>query len=164
MNQTAKPENKLNPTGLTKHDIDQFKTYFAVSLVKANNQTEAKARQAAIDLLKQKIKPKQVFYEVSENRDGINKLYFLGWVKLLDGSEVAVFQNRHLVVNRANFLRDLRECESAPLTGYYLTREEANAALAGYFARKLETLKADRGCGCGIDHGENETIFEVPGA
>lgn len=164
MNQTAKPETKLNPIGLTKHDIDQFKTYFAVSLVKANNPEESKARQAAIDLIKQKIKHKQVFFEVSENRDGINKLYFLGWVKLVDGSEVAVFQNRHLVVNRANFLRDLRECESAPLTGYYLTRQEAEQALADLYTRRLEALKADRGCGCGIDHGENEAIFEVPGA
>lgn len=160
MNQATE---KLQATGLTQHDLDQFKKYFAVSLTSKPTPEIKQEREAAIQLLKNKLHHGQVFFEVSQNRDGISKLYFLGWIKLIDGSEVAVFQNRHLVENRANLFRDLRDVDNAPLTGYYLTRDEAEAALADLYKRKLDALTAKQGCGCGIDHDE-EHSFAVPGA
>lgn len=158
--------NTLTPikqTGLTQHDLDQFKSNFVVPLVKEFTPNLQRKRQDAAELLKKKIKRMQVFFQVRDDRQGVEKLYFLGWVVCVDGREVALFQRNHEVITRASLLRDIRDVDNAPLTGYYLTKTEAEKALADFYRRKLDALQGDSCCnhGKGVEHGDH---FPVPGA
>lgn len=144
----------LEPTGLNAHDVNQFKDAYTTPTIGSitNNITDLRLR--ALDLFKKKVRHGQVFYEVSSTRDGIRKLSFIGWIKLLNGSESAVFQIGHAIETRSTFLRDLRDADNAPLTGYYLERTEAEKALADYYRLRLDALEHKPGHTCKLEHGD----------
>jgi len=81
----------------------------------------------------------------------------------MDGREVALFQRNHEVISRASLLRDIRDVDNAPLTGYYLTSKEAEKALADFYRQKLSALQAGTCCnhGKGVERGDP---FPAPGA
>ncbi|AUR95978.1 hypothetical protein NVP1215B_060 [Vibrio phage 1.215.B._10N.222.54.F7] len=138
----------LEPTGLMQHDIKQFTDCFVSPVGSSVNQSLTTKRQNATLLFKQKLRHGQVFFELTEGRDGINKLTFLGWITLVNGSQAAIFQNGHAVISRSSFLRDLRDTANAPLTGYYLDRHDAERVLADFYEQRLNALRA------GHDHGD----------
>ncbi|QNJ59164.1 hypothetical protein [Vibrio phage vB_ValS_PJ32] len=149
---STKPE-RIKPTGLTNLDLEQCRELYAVPVVNAFTLEMNQKRKAATDLLKIKIKPKQVFFVVSKGRDSIEKITFLGWVKLVDGTDGAIFQRRQGVEHRPGFLLGILRNNQAPLEGYYLERAEAEQALKNYYENRIADLTERSCCSCGADHG-----------